>query len=411
MPTKLFYKNIEQKILSNLTKAKKEVKIAIAWFTNPILFDVVLKLVDNGINIELVLCDDRINFTNPKLNFQKLIDLGVNVRVSKFPNLMHNKFCVIDNRILINGSYNWTLRAEQFNFENIIITTDKELISDFTIYFNELKDKTNRIISVTKSTFQTYQSVKEMDFEIQLEKSPNSSLVEIEHKEKMIYNDKINKILNEAELIYRNAEHLKCIEYCKKQIREFPEIPDFHLIIASSYWRTNQNKKLVASAQKAIDINNELWDAYNLLGIGYSRIAGKEQQSIKNYNICLTEYPNEHTFLRNRAISNINLESDMNIPKKFRDKYKEKADQDLKKIIQIVTDKTEKEQSFHALHSRAIAYSFLNKISLAIKDINLAFKKYNAIQDKFELDKNEYIEMKEFQRNLKNYKKPAGNTV
>jgi len=407
MTTKLFHNGIEQKIINNLSKAKKDVKIAVAWFTNPTLFDVILELIDKEISIELILCDDRMNFTNPKLNFQKLIDLGVSIRVSIYPYLMHNKFCLIDSSVLINGSYNWTLRAEQFNFENIIISTDKELINDFYNYFEQIKDKTIRIVSIPETTFQNFYSQKEIDLELELEKTDKDSLEDIEQAENTIYTDKIIQSINNAELLYRNAEHAKCIEYCKEKIQNNPQIQQFHLILAHSYWRTDKNKELVSSAQNAIAINNELYDAYNLLGIGYSRIAGKEQQSIKNYNICLTEYPNEHVFLRNRAISQIALESDVNIPKKFRDKYKEKADQDSKKIIDIVSNKNEKEQTYDALYSRAIAYALLDEIGLALKDIDLAIYKYSLILDKFELDKNDYLEMKIMQRKLKRLRKAS----
>lgn len=401
MSTKSFYEEIEQKITANLLKAKKDVKIAVAWFTNPAIFELLVELVNKDISIEIILCDDNINFTNPKLNFQRLIDKGVSVRISQFPYLMHNKFCVIDGRILITGSYNWTLRAEQYNFENIIISTDKELINDFEIYFKKITVKTKRIISIPNMTLHSYYSQNEMDFELELEdKNKEDFPEETEQQENIPYTDEVDESIDEAQLLYNNAEHLKCIEFCQKQIRKNPLIPDFHLIIASSYWRTDENKKLIASAQSAIAINNELYDAYNLLGIGYSRITGKEQQSIKNYNICLTEFPDEHSFLRNRAISRINLESDINLPQKFRDNYGLKADEDLKKIIEIVSNKKEKDWTYSELHSRAVAYQFLEKNSLALKDIDLSLKKYSETLDKFELDKNEYLEMKSLQREL-----------
>lgn len=244
MTTKLFHTGIEQKIISNLSKTKKEVEIAVAWFTNPTLFDVILELADKEIAIELILCDDIMNFTNTKLNFQRLIDLGVSIRVSKFPYLMHNKFCLIDSRVLINGSYNWTLRAEQFNFENIIISTDKELINDFSDYFEQIKDKTTRIINIPKATFQNYYSQKEIDLELELEKRDKDSLKDIEQKGNIVYTDKINQSIDKAELLYRNAEHLKCIEFCTKEIQENPKIPEFYLILASSYWRTDKKINL-----------------------------------------------------------------------------------------------------------------------------------------------------------------------
>ena len=51
---------------------------------------------------------------------------------------MHNKFCIIDGKILINGSYNWTYYAEQRNKENIMVVHDKELIRQYLLEFDEL---------------------------------------------------------------------------------------------------------------------------------------------------------------------------------------------------------------------------------------------------------------------------------
>lgn len=38
--------------------------------------------------------------------------------------LMHNKFCIIDNQMVITGSYNWTSNAELRNTENVTIRRD-----------------------------------------------------------------------------------------------------------------------------------------------------------------------------------------------------------------------------------------------------------------------------------------------
>jgi len=37
---------------------------------------------------------------------------------------MHNKFCVIDSKTVVTGSYNWTKKA-QSNYENITIIKDE----------------------------------------------------------------------------------------------------------------------------------------------------------------------------------------------------------------------------------------------------------------------------------------------
>ena len=51
---------------------------------------------------------------------------------------MHNKYCVIDLKTIINGSYNWTLAAN-YNQENIQITKSRRLAEEFASKFIELK--------------------------------------------------------------------------------------------------------------------------------------------------------------------------------------------------------------------------------------------------------------------------------
>src|SRR5690554_1311920 len=132
MPTKLFYTEIEQKIIVNLRKAKKNVKIAVAWFTNPSIFEVIMGLVKRDVPVELILCDDRINFKNPKMDFQQLIDLGGVIRISKYPRMMHNKFCIIDSRVLVNGSYTINLAiVNKPKLAAILLANFNSLIIDF----------------------------------------------------------------------------------------------------------------------------------------------------------------------------------------------------------------------------------------------------------------------------------------
>ena len=101
------FSDIEKALITNIKKTENNLKIAVAWFTNPHLFVILVSLCKSGKSIELILADDIINFSNQLINFQELIDLGIEMRISKFPKLMHNKFCIIDDRLLISGSCNY----------------------------------------------------------------------------------------------------------------------------------------------------------------------------------------------------------------------------------------------------------------------------------------------------------------
>lgn len=51
---------------------------------------------------------------------------------------MHNKFVVIDGRILITGSFNWTTQAVTSNQENLCIIDNEELAKKYTAEFERL---------------------------------------------------------------------------------------------------------------------------------------------------------------------------------------------------------------------------------------------------------------------------------
>jgi hypothetical protein len=92
----------------------------------------------------LIIANHEIN-TESQINFSKLKKCGGNLywigKGYKYEALMHNKFCIIDNRVLITGSYNWTQKAKS-NHESItIIEEDDNLILDFNQEFDKIINK------------------------------------------------------------------------------------------------------------------------------------------------------------------------------------------------------------------------------------------------------------------------------
>lgn len=139
MQTALF-KNIRKELLNEIDKAQSQIKVAVAWFTNQDLFEKLCKKVLEGVNVELIVIDDYINNGDWGLDFQQFINNGGKLYYGKEENPMHHKFCIIDNSVMFNGSYNWTYYAESRNVENIIkFTNNVQLNEQFTSEFNRLK--------------------------------------------------------------------------------------------------------------------------------------------------------------------------------------------------------------------------------------------------------------------------------
>lgn len=126
-----YNKRIQNIIQKELFKAKDSIKIAVAWFTNELLFEPLLLKLQTGVTVELVLNKDEINNSEENdINFSEFVDNGGVLHWNDSNRLMHEKYCIIDNKIVIYGSYNWTNKAE-FNDESIAISRDEQNTTDF----------------------------------------------------------------------------------------------------------------------------------------------------------------------------------------------------------------------------------------------------------------------------------------
>ncbi len=142
MQTEALFSNIADRISTELSQAESSIYIAVAWLTNRDLFNILVDKAKSGVTVQLLLSNDEIN-QNSSLDFSRLkIGNSVAYLVGDGKrDLMHNKFCVIDRRVVITGSYNWSYKAEKNNHENIVITTDDfELADQFIAQFKQIRD-------------------------------------------------------------------------------------------------------------------------------------------------------------------------------------------------------------------------------------------------------------------------------
>ena len=129
------FNEIQDQILAELDKAEVSIWVVIAWFTNDVLFNKLLEKLKNGVDVRVAMFDDGVNRKH-------------GVDISQLPHtlikrgqrggLMHDKFCVIDNQVVITGSYNWTTNAEFRNDENITIEHDPKQATRFSVEYIKL---------------------------------------------------------------------------------------------------------------------------------------------------------------------------------------------------------------------------------------------------------------------------------
>lgn len=79
--------------------------IAMAWFTDPVLYQELLKKKKEGLTIEIVL-DDNTKNRNAEFNINNDFCTHWVTIESLYKNIMHDKFCIIDLNTVVHGTFN-----------------------------------------------------------------------------------------------------------------------------------------------------------------------------------------------------------------------------------------------------------------------------------------------------------------
>jgi phosphatidylserine/phosphatidylglycerophosphate/cardiolipin synthase-like enzyme len=135
------FRDIRARIIDSIDNAKFLIWVAVAWFTDKELGNKLLEKHKAGINVRVIVNDDEITAKSGLRFGEKGIEYNqVSPSSPRGKAIMHNKFCVIDLRKVILGSYNWTNNAK-YNNESITITENREIAEDFASQFIQLKQK------------------------------------------------------------------------------------------------------------------------------------------------------------------------------------------------------------------------------------------------------------------------------
>ena len=133
----VLFENIQKQIIEEIRAAKYVIWIAMAWFTDPVLYRELLKKKQEGLTIEIVL-DDNAKNRNADFNLEDVFCTYWASIESLYKNIMHDKFCIIDLYTVVHGTFNWT-KAANYNKETISIDRNRTTAESFADEFMKLK--------------------------------------------------------------------------------------------------------------------------------------------------------------------------------------------------------------------------------------------------------------------------------
>lgn len=135
----IVFENIRSQIIEEIRAAKYIIWISVAWFTDPVLYQELIKKKRQGLVIEIALDDCERN-RNAEFKLENDFPVHWITVQSYYQNIMHEKFCVIDLYTSIHGTFNWT-KAANYNKEHISIDKNHATAEAFADEFIKLKNK------------------------------------------------------------------------------------------------------------------------------------------------------------------------------------------------------------------------------------------------------------------------------
>lgn len=65
---------------------------------------------------------------------------GIKIRTSglKTSSLMHHKFAIVDRKIVLLGSTNWTMQAFYGNYDSVMITDHEDIVEQYSEEFDNM---------------------------------------------------------------------------------------------------------------------------------------------------------------------------------------------------------------------------------------------------------------------------------
>ena len=136
----------EQRVVNMFRTCKKTLDLAIFTFTRDSIAQAILEANQRGVKIRCI-GDDG----NSKVKGSDVRLLALNGIPCKTDNNlrfhMHNKMAIIDNSVVITGSFNWTSQAVNKNQDNILFIEDKNIAGQYTEYYNKIWDSFNTVIT------------------------------------------------------------------------------------------------------------------------------------------------------------------------------------------------------------------------------------------------------------------------
>jgi len=106
-------------VLAELHRARHEILVQAYSFSSKPIAEALIQAKTRGVHVEILL--DKSNEKETYSELGQLLDGGMTPRIDAQHAIAHNKIMIIDKRVILTGSFNFTHQAEAENAENLLV--------------------------------------------------------------------------------------------------------------------------------------------------------------------------------------------------------------------------------------------------------------------------------------------------
>jgi phosphatidylserine/phosphatidylglycerophosphate/cardiolipin synthase-like enzyme len=135
----------DEKIIAVINNASSEINVAVYSFNRTQIIDALVAAEARGVTVKVVVDANQAEDSSQAHATPLLEAAKFEFRKKTFPKsttAMHDKFMIVDKKIVTTGSYNWTTNATENNDENLIIITSQSTAAIYNEQFNKIWDST-----------------------------------------------------------------------------------------------------------------------------------------------------------------------------------------------------------------------------------------------------------------------------
>jgi len=127
------------RLVSYIFRTRDCIDVCQYTITSSFLADAILARHRLGVKVRVITDHDGANQISSQM--EKFYNNGIQVRPHRGNGLMHNKYIILDRKVVITGSFNFTTQAIVENFENLTVTDNMDISGRYVSNFERLWER------------------------------------------------------------------------------------------------------------------------------------------------------------------------------------------------------------------------------------------------------------------------------